>query len=136
MAAHEDNDMIDVTEYYMGRDKLFPLDFTQQIQINAAIIVAKVNQLLQVSGFSRRVVSGWRPPTVNASTPGAAPLSNHMRALACDLEDKDGQLDAWCLANLDKLEEIGLWLEDPVSTIGWCHVQCVAPHSGNRVFKR
>jgi len=39
------------------------------------------------------------------------------------------------LANTDKLEAIGLWLEHPESTPRWCHVQIVPPASGKRVFR-
>jgi hypothetical protein len=38
------------------------------------------------------------------------------------------------MENLDVLAEIGLWLEHPISTPRWCHVQTVPPKSGKRVF--
>lgn len=126
--------MIDLNQYLMNRQEKYASDYTAEIQTNAANTVAKVNELLQVSGFSRRVTSGWRPAALNATVPGAAKKSNHIMALACDLEDKDGALDAWCETNLDKLEQVGIWLESPKSTIGWSHWQIVAPHSGNRIF--
>lgn len=126
--------MIDMTDYLKGRDKQYPEDFTDEIRANAMFTITRVNDLLRVSGFSRRVTSGWRPSSLNAKVPGAAKRSNHIMALACDLEDTDGKLDAWCVTNLDKLEGIGLWLESPTGTRGWCHLQVVAPKSGNRVF--
>jgi uncharacterized protein YcbK (DUF882 family) len=80
------------------------------------------------------VSSGWRPPSLNAKTAGAAPNSKHMTCQALDVYDPDGDLDEWCMENLAKLEEAGLWLEHPSATKGWCHLQIVPPRSGKRVF--
>jgi hypothetical protein len=124
--------MISVAEYYMGRDKKYPLNDT--LRANAEELVEKVNQLLSRFGEGRRVSSGWRPPQVNAATPGAAKRSLHMTCEAVDLEDEDGQLDDWCLDNLEVLQEIGLWLESPAATRRWCHLQIAPPRSGKRVF--
>ena len=98
-------------------------------------MIDKANQLLERFGETRKVNSGWRPASINKATVGAAPKSKHMECLAIDLEDKDGSLDAWCLENLEVLQEIGLWLESPDATPNWCHIQIVPPRSGNRVFK-
>ena len=82
------------------------------------------------------VNSGWRPPTVNSCTPGASPTSWHMTGQAVDLHDPQGALDRWCSGDgLPTLMSLGLWLEHPDSTPGWCHVQLRPPGSGNRVFK-
>jgi hypothetical protein len=124
--------VISVAEYYMGRDKKYPLNDTQRA--NAEELVEKVNRLLSRFGEGRRVSSGWRPPQVNAATPGAAKRSLHMTCEAVDLEDEDGQLDDWCLDNLEVLQEIGLWLESPAATRRWCHLQIAPPRSGKRVF--
>jgi hypothetical protein len=124
--------VISVAEYYMGRDKKYPINDTQRA--NAEELVEKVNQLLSRFGEGRRVTSGWRPPQVNAATPGAAKRSLHMSCEAVDLEDEDGQLDDWCLDHPEVLQEIGLWQEHPASTKGWCHLQVVPPRSGKRVF--
>jgi hypothetical protein len=77
--------VISVAEYYMGRDKKYPLNDT--LRANAEELVEKVNQLLSRFGEGRRVSSGWRPPQVNAATPGAAKRSLHMTCEAVDLED-------------------------------------------------
>lgn len=126
--------MITVKDYFMGRDLLFPHECTDEIRRNATETVRRVNLLLERFGESRAVNSGWRPAAVNASTPGSAKRSNHMMGLACDLDDDDGYLDEWCMDNLDILEEIGLWMEHPSATKGWCHVQMVPPRSGRRVY--
>jgi hypothetical protein len=80
------------------------------------------------------VSSGWRPQAINAALANASPRSKHLSCEAIDLEDPEGALDAWCLRNLDALEAVGLWLEHPDATPGWCHLQTVPPRSGRRVF--
>lgn len=127
--------MITLSDYYMGRDRRFPDELTDEKRSNAEEMVEKANELLQRFGETRKVNSGWRPASINQATVGAAKKSKHMECLAIDLEDKDGTLDEWCMENLEVLQEIGLWLEHPDSTDGWCHLQIIAPRSGNRVFK-
>lgn len=126
--------LITLEMYYMERDKQFPQELTDELRWNAASTVDRVNQLLEAFGQDRGVNSGWRPAAVNAATPNAAKKSKHTTCQACDLEDKDGRLDAWCLSNPEALERIGLWQEDPRSTPNWCHVQIIPPASGKRVF--
>ena len=119
-----------VNEYLMGRRD----GLTFELLENAIDTVEKVNLLLEAFGGSRKITSGYRPAAVNAAV-GGAKKSNHMLCKACDLSDPDGSLDKWCMNNLDVLERIGLWLEHPVATPTWCHIQTVPPRSGNRVFK-
>mgnify|MGYP000916116052 CR=1 FL=1 len=132
--------MITLADYWMGRDKTFGSALTADIVRSAEETVKRANLLLAEFRFDtkddeiRKVNSGWRPPEVNAMTPGAAQRSKHMTGQAIDIADPDGNLDEWCLAHLTTLERCGLWLEHPSATKGWCHVQIVAPRSGNRVF--
>ena len=126
--------MITLGQYFMGRDQVYGHLLTNELKSNALDVVEKVNQLLLAFGESRKVNSGWRPPAVNAGTVGAATKSKHMACQACDLEDSDGDLDEWCMEHLDTLSQIGLWMEHPASTKGWCHVQTISPKSGKRVF--
>lgn len=121
--------MITVDDYLMNRKA----GLTFELLENAIDTVERVNKLLERFGSTRKVTSGYRPPTVNKAV-GGAKLSNHMLCKACDLEDHDGALDKFCMDNLDVLKEIGLWLEHPSATKGWCHLQTVSPRSGNRVF--
>ena len=121
--------MIILEKYLMGRKE----GLTPDLLSNAQDTVEKVNKLLDYFGFAREVTSGYRTAGVNTLV-GGAKKSNHMICKACDLEDRDGKLDNWCMANQDKLESIGLWLEHPSATKGWCHVQTVPPRSGKRVF--
>jgi len=126
--------MIGRDDFFAGRDVTYAVDLTQSIEIAASVTIVKVNRLLTHFGEVRAVTSGWRPPPLNAATPGAAPFSRHMSGQACDLADPEGDLDEWCFTHQDVLEKIGLWMEHPASTKGWCHVQTMPPKSGNRCF--
>lgn len=128
-----DKKYITMEEFLMNRDQAHPLSDEQTG--NANTIVPRVNELLEAFGHYRAVTSGYRPAAINSKVKGAAKKSNHILCLACDLEDADGKLDDFCMANLVLLKKIGLWLEHPDDTKGWCHVQAISPKSGNRVFK-
>lgn len=119
----------------MGRDKQYPNDYTKEVSDNIDKLLIPLNKFRNAYGKPLQVSSGWRPPSINAATAGAAKRSNHMLGLACDFKDTDGAIDKWCMANLKLLEEFGLWLEHPDATAGWAHLQCIPPKSGNRVFK-
>lgn len=136
---------IDTRAYFMGRDKAYPDEVTDEIDANAAIVVDRANQLLalmQADGVDIEdnpktgtpVSSGWRPLAINKSTPNAAPRSKHLSGQAVDIYDPEGEIDQWCIDNLDKLTKVELWLEDPSQTKGWSHWQCVPPKSLKRVF--
>lgn len=132
--------MITLADYFMGRDAAYADSLTDDIRKNATETVAKANILIAYfqdmtkDAEPRKVNSGWRPASVNAATPNAAPRSRHMTAQAIDISDPEGDLDEWCLAHPDQLESIGLWQEHPSATKGWCHVQIVPPKSGKRCF--
>jgi hypothetical protein len=83
------------------------------------------------------VSSGWRPPVVNANTPNASRTSLHMTGRAIDLYDPQNRIDDWTFTpqGLALLAELGLWLEHPEATPGWCHLQDRPPASGCRVFR-
>lgn len=82
------------------------------------------------SGISGQTFGGFRP---QSCTQGA-PHSSHKEALAVDRYDPQGAIDVWCLANLDRLEACGIYIEHPSATPGWSHWTTRAPKSGNRVF--
>lgn len=127
--------MITLDDYYMGRDQRYPHELTDELCRNAALVVERVNRLLARAGMARAVNSGWRPAAVNGAVVGAARHSKHLTCEAIDIADEDGALAAWCMAHLEVLEELGLWLEHPAATPSWCHLQIVPPASGNRVFE-
>ncbi len=137
--------MITTSQYYMGRDKIYANELTDEKRENAFQLVQLVNQL--VAEFEHDGVtlhehplnksplsSGWRPAKINGITTGAAVKSKHMTCQAIDLYDPDGEIDEWALDHPEVLSRIGLWQEHPSATKGWCHVQSVPPKSGNRVF--
>ncbi len=137
--------MITLEQYWMGRDAKYPAELTAEIRHHAEQLVAKVNNLLAfadadgvapaTSSRGDAIASGWRPPAVNDATTNAAKSSKHRTGQAVDLADgADRGLARWCLSNLDALEQIGLWMEDPRWTPTWVHLQLVPPGSGKRVY--
>lgn len=139
--------MLHVLDYWMGRDVTHGLELSTQVRANAATTVDLVNRLLvlaKTAGVSLEanprtgtvLTSGWRPPSYNATVPGAAPRSKHMLGLAADIYDPDGDLDEWLMSAQGQqvMADLGIWHEHPASTRGWAHVQCVPPRSGRRTF--
>lgn len=138
--------MITVDEYMMGRDESHRLEFSPDIRRNALVTIDLANRLLVLAKGAGVPIkpradgtmtnSGWRPPSLNANTAGASATSLHMTGQAIDLHDPDGKLARWCMDGSHKaLSDLGLWLEHPDFTPGWCHVQTKPPGSGNRVFR-
>jgi len=125
---------ITLADYFMGRDYSHANELNSELRANAALTVACANALLERAGFAGIVNSGWRPHAINAAIPSASTRSKHLTCQAIDLCDVDDALDAWCIHNLCVLGDLGLWLEHPDATPGWCHVQIVPPRSGRRVF--
>lgn len=60
--------------------------------------------------------------------------SKHLSGQAVDIADPDFKLHAWCRANVELLEELGLWCEELDKTPR-VHFQSVPPTSGRRFFK-
>lgn len=127
-------------DYWMGRDSRYRVEWTEDIKLAANDLLIRVNRLLalmtgvdfEVHPVTRSIVSsGWRPPAVNASTPGAAPNSKHMTGHAVDIYDPDGDLKAWCWEHQEALSrlDIDLYMEHPASTKGWLHLQSIPPAS-------
>lgn len=123
--------MITLNEILMGRDREFPLDST--LEKNLQLLHHSLNKFRKIYNKPLTVSSGYRPVQYNQNA-GGAKKSNHMSCLACDFLDKDGALDMFCISNLDALKECGLYLEHPKWTLGWCHLQVIAPSSKSRVF--
>lgn len=135
---------ITIIQYLMGREHTYHQYFNPVIEKNAITTVNKVNELLKAIGDDvsfelnpttmNLVSSGWRPPPVNKATYGAAPNSLHVSAEACDLYDPNGDIDEWCINNVDVLRKLGLSMEHPSMTKGWCHIQTRPPRSGRTIF--
>lgn len=135
--------VLNLKNYWMGRNVSHARDLTPEIVRNAGHLLRKVNNLISLMRdveiephpvTGNPIVSGWRPPAINAGMKNAAPRSKHMSGNAVDLYDPEGAIDGWCMDHLDFLAELGLWLEHPAATKGWCHLQQVPPLSGRRVF--
>jgi hypothetical protein len=136
---------ITLAQYWMGRDTAYALALDVATRRNAVRTVAVANALLEraaaagvplvLNRAGSLVASGWRPPIVNAATPGASATSLHIVGEAVDLFDPKGAIDAWLMADLRPLIDLGLWLEHPDYTLRWCHLQTRPPGSGNRVFR-
>lgn len=107
---------------------------SEEIQTNARDLLLRVNSLLAHLGLRPTVNSGWRPPAYNATIQNAAPNSKHMTGCAIDLADPDGEIDNILFNDPTILIEHKLWLEHPLATKGWCHLQSIPPRSGNRIF--
>lgn len=109
---------------------------TAEIEDNARVLLEKVNKLVRnlPFPFEVHVNSGWRPPEYNKTIPGAAPNSKHMTGQAIDLGDPDGQLDDYLSGNPEVIIQHDLYMEHPLSTKGWCHLQSIPPRSGKRIF--
>lgn len=105
----------------------------ESLEGNLEKLLTALNRFRAVWGKPMIVTSGYRSPAHNALV-GGAKRSNHMKCLAADFADPDESLDAFCQTNLKLLEDCGLWLESPMHTKGWCHLQAVPPKSGKRIF--
>lgn len=125
--------MLTLNDFLMGREVEYPL--TDEQLSNAHRMLGVLTALEQLIGIDFKIVSGYRPPAINARIAGAAPKSKHMDCLAADINDPAGAIAFWCLNNLEMLAKLGLWMEHPDYTDGWVHLQGVAPKSGRRVFR-
>lgn len=124
--------MITAEEILMGRDVLYPLSDVQKA--NLLDLLPRVNTLRGIYGKPMSLSSGYRPDAINSKVPNAAPRSAHTACQAIDVKDPKGEFALWCLANLDVLARLGLFMEDPRWTPGWVHLDSRGPKSGKRVF--
>lgn len=128
--------MITIEDYWMGRDKTYSVELTDEIRKNAAVTVARANDLLERAGLGELdyVASGWRPKSINDFTANAGKGSRHLTGQAIDIGDPDRRLARWCATHYPILEELGLWLEHPGWTPSWVHLQTIPPASGKRCY--
>ena len=127
---------ITLEDYFCGHDKdpCYKYDLDSVKYNNAVILICKINRLEdRLNQFKYTVNSGWRPEYYNNSI-GGSPRSNHIICRAIDLLDVDNLLGNYLKENVQILSDIGLCMENPEFTKGWCHLQDVMPGSGRRVF--
>lgn len=109
-------------------------DLTQEVLRNASGLIEKINKLgyLPPKLFSSCLRSKKRQIEIykakGITDINKIPMkSSHLTGHAVDIEDRDGKLGRWLLANEDKLVELGLYCEDYNSThnvtSGWVHLQ-------------
>lgn len=134
--------MITMDELLNNKYKLE--DQSDEIQKNLQDLLEKVNKVRSLYGKPMNVTSGLRSiedhlriyAAKGITDESKIPMkSRHLSGQAVDVSDPHQQLQKWCLANVDKLEEIGLWCESFDATVNWVHLQIVPPKSGNRFFK-
>ena len=124
--------MITANEVLMGRDQKWPL--SPELKNNLDTLLIALNMFRGYYNKPMNVSSGYRPAAINVLIKNAASHSAHSECLACDFHDLNGELDKFCMANLDILEHCGLYLEHPDNTPNWCHLTVRPPKSGKRVF--
>lgn len=126
--------MIAKDELLKGRDELYPNDYTPDISTNLDRLLVQINVVRTAWNKPMNVNSGWRPPSINAGTPGAAKNSAHCLGLAVDISDTTNDLWNWVLQNLQLMKDLGFFFEDRRWTTTWVHFGLVAPKSGLRIF--
>jgi uncharacterized protein YcbK (DUF882 family) len=123
----------------MGRDKLYPTEYNDEIKNNALKLLAAVNSFFESLKYEQPLIisSGWRPSAINSQLANAAKKSLHMSGLAVDIKDPDGKLYALVCTHAELLRKYALFLEDGASTKGWVHLD-ISPTRADRpsrIFK-
>lgn len=118
------------------REELNPHNYslTSIQQANFDKLYEAMNAFRAVYGKPMIVNSGVRSEFDQQRINPKAPGSAHVRAAACDISDADNGVWGFCMANMELLERLGLYLEDKRSTPRWVHFQVCPPKSGHRVF--
>lgn len=127
--------MFTEADFWKGRDKQYPDEVTDEMRVAAKDVLRRAEEYVQMyeaatgNTHPRRINSGFRSAAINAATVGAAKRSKHMRCLAIDIDDDEGDLGMWALTEdgIIALKTCGLWAEHPGATKGWHHVQSVPP---------
>lgn len=125
-----DENILDSDGRYKARAKAAG----EEIRLAALVLAARLHQIFVLYKQEERpkITSGYRTPAANKAAKGAA-KSAHLEGRACDFADPEGEFANWCLGHLWALEENNLWMEDPLATQGWVHLQ--SREARKRVFK-
>ncbi len=126
-------------------EELNPKKFktTPEIDANLDELCRRLNLVRAAYGKPMKITSGLRDMEDHKRiyrNKGIAddkiPMgSKHLFGQAADIFDPKQELQTWCLLNVDKLEEFGLWCESFEVTLNWVHMQIIPPKSGKRFFK-
>lgn len=106
-------------EYMGGLD--YPSETHER---NAMELLQRVNRIRNLYMKPLIVTSGFRTPLHNADI-GGAPNSAHCTCRAIDLRDKNGEFCNWLLNNSVYLAQFGLYMENPMYTKGWVHLDII-----------
>ena len=131
--------MITVEQYLGQHGAGHEDELTEDMRMEAQVVVDAANAILEEFGQARELRSGWRPKSVNDRTPNAAHGSKHITCQAIDIADDDGLLKDYVLqravnGGYPVLEKHELWAEYGPATPTWLHVQIVPPASGKRCY--
>lgn len=102
-----------------------------ELEYNLNELLARLNRFRVIYGKPMNVTSGFRSEAHNKKI-GGAPGSAHLSCQAADFHDPGGALSSFCLSHLYILEDCGLWMENPLNTPTWVHLQSRPAHK--RVF--
>lgn len=112
---------------------------TPEQAANLIKLQSALNELREVFGKPFIITSGLRSEAdqrrIYQGRKYVPMGSAHLKGAAADIADTDGSLDQFCLNNLELLKKLGLYLEDPLRTPRWTHLQCTPPASHNVVFQ-
>lgn len=124
-------------------------EITERVEACSDLLLARVNALLEWAegeGGYEPMYDNDTDSQISGSRGGdgdggfrlsnsktGAKLSAHKRGCGVDVYDPLDSLDE--NLNDDILANFGLYREHPSSTPGWCHLQTIAPGSGNRTFR-
>ena len=142
--SKEEYDVITVNDYfkgYTGHGGIKPIHHDR-----ATILLDRVNTLLrraletgkvdlETNPYTGTLIGGqrnggWRPQECSIGAPNSA----HKTGEAVDVYDPDGDIDNCIMEYQNWLTELGLCIEHPSATRGWCHLSTRLPKSGKRVF--
>jgi uncharacterized protein YcbK (DUF882 family) len=124
--------MITIQQYFKKMSDLGAQP-TQDVIDAATVLLKKVNDLINDLRFPEThkhvVSSGWRTLNYNKKI-GGATYSNHVTGHAIDIASvKVGEQ-----VSENLLIKHGLFMENPVITGTWTHLQDVTTKSGRRIF--
>lgn len=125
--------MITIEEYLEGRDLAYPP--TDEMMQSLEDLLEKISMLELELNLSFEMTGGYRPEIMieNHALPGC-PHDAHSDCTGIDLHDPNLDISKRLLEDPAILEEVGLYMESPVSSKNHLHLQSRAPKSGNRIF--
>ncbi len=122
--------MFNLDDYLMNRGS--SMEWTMEKKQYSLILLGRVNNLLDYLGYKEgtlQISSGFRTQAINKQS-GGAPNSGHCLGKAIDIKDSSGLLKKQI--NKDLLIQFDLYMENPLHTPTWCHLDIT--QRVNRIF--